>query len=92
MKEKHIAGLGGGLIIGSLLIIILSPFFDEVQEEVFVEGRTPGFTQLQELKDEARGQIHNNTALDEFQELVGNVTGDIRDNLKSNIDKTFSND
>ncbi len=90
MRDKHIAGLGGGLILMSFMIIILSPFYDDIQDEVFVEGKTPGFTQLAEIRDEARGQIQNNTALDEFQEFVGNVTGEMRENIKTNIDNTFS--
>ena len=90
MKEKHVAGLGGGLILVSFLVIILSPFYDEVKDEVFVEGKSPGFTQLAEIRDEAKGQLHNNTALDEFQEFVGNVTGEMRDNITTKIDDTFS--
>jgi len=92
MRDKHIAGLGGGLILMSLMIIILSPFYDDIQDEVFVEGKTPGFTQLAEIKDEAKGQLHNNTALDEFQEMVGSVTGEMRENISTGIRNTFSDD
>jgi len=90
MREKHIAGIGGGLFLVSLLIIVIAPVFEEVKDNVFVEGKTPGFTQLEELKNEAKDQLHNNPTLDEFQDLLGNVTDDMKENLKTNIDKTFS--
>jgi len=90
MNEKHVAGFGGGLIIISLLLIVVSPVFDQVKDEVFVKGGTPGFTQLGELKDEAKAHLQNNTALDDFRELVGNVTDDMSKNVKTNIHQTFS--
>ncbi len=92
MRDKHIAGLGGGLILASFLVIILSPFYDEIQDEVFIEGKTPGFTQLAEIKDEAKSQLQNSTALEDFQEFVGNVTGDMRENISTGIHNTFSDD
>jgi len=90
MREKHIAGIGGGLFLVSLLIIVIAPVFEEVKDNVFVEGKTPGFTQLEELKDEAKGQLQNNTTLDEFKELLGNLTDDMRENFKTKINSTFS--
>jgi len=83
MKEKNIAGYGGGLILISLLIIILSPFFEEIKDKVFVEDGTPGFTQLQEIKDEVKGNLQNSTVIEGFQELVGNVTDEMREKMKS---------
>ncbi len=90
MKEKNIAGYGGGLILISLLIIILSPFFEEVKDKVFVEDGTPGFTQLQEIKDEAKAKLQNSTVVEGFQELVGNVSDGMREDITTKIKKTFS--
>lgn len=90
MKDKHIIGYGGGLILLSFLIIILSPIFEDVKDQVFVEDATPGFTQLEEIKDEAKGQLANSTAVEEFQELVGNVTDEMRKNITTKIKETFS--
>ena len=90
MKEKNIAGYGGGLILISLLIIILSPFFEEIKDKVLVEDGTPGFTQLQEIKDEVKDKIQNSTVIEGFQELVGNVSDGMREDITTKIKKTFS--
>jgi len=90
MNEKHIAGFGGGLILMSFLIIILSPFFEEVKDKVNDEGGTLGFTQLQEIKDEAKGTLQNSSVIKGFQELLGNVTGEMKDSITTKINNTFS--
>jgi len=90
MKEKHIAGYGGGLLLISLLIIILSPFVEGVMDKVFVEDGTPGFTQLQEIKDEVKSNLENSTVVEGFQDLVGNVTDEMRESITTKIQKTFS--
>jgi len=84
------AGFGGVVILMSFLIIIFSPVLEEVKDQVFVEDGLPGFTLLQAIKDEGKGQLQNNTIIEEFQELVGNVTDEMRENITTKINQTFS--
>jgi len=83
-------GFGGVVILMSFLIIILSPVLEEVKDQVFVEDGLPGFTLLQAIKDEGKAKLQNNTIIEEFQELVGNVTDEMRENITTKINKTFS--
>jgi len=57
---------------------------------LFLEDGTPGFTQLQEIKDEVKGNLQNSTVVEGFQELVGNVTDEMRENITTKITETFS--
>ena len=83
-------GFGGVVILMSFLIIIFSPVLEEVKDQVFVEDGLPGFTLLQAIKDEGKSQLQNNTIVEEFQELVGNVTDEMRENITTKINQTFS--
>ena len=83
-------GFGGVVILMSFLIIIFSPVLEEVKDQVFVEDGLTGFTLLQAIKDEGKDQLQNNTIIEEFQELVGNVTDEMRENITTKINQTFS--
>jgi len=92
MNEKHLAGLGAGLILLSFAIILLYPVFLEVRDTVEVENGAPGFAQLRAIKDEAKESITNNTVVEEFRELVGNVSEGIQEKITVGIKETFPED
>jgi len=74
MNEKYIAGIGGGLILTSFLIIVFFFVAEGVDDKYIVQNGTPGFSQLQTIKDDAKESLENNTILENFKQLVGNVT------------------
>jgi hypothetical protein len=92
MNEKYLAGLGAGLIILSFGIIILYPVFLEVEDKVKVDNGAPGFVQLQAIKDGAKEKITNNTVVEEFRELLGNVSEGMREKITTSIEETFPKD
>ena len=89
MNEKYIAGVGGGLILFSFLIIVLFPVFESVKDKVIIENGTPGFSQLRAIKDEAKDSFKNNTVVEEFRELVGNVTNEMQEQIIVGVNQTF---
>jgi len=89
MNEKYIAGIGGGLILTSFLIIVLYPLVEEVSQKIPTKNGIPGFSQLQAIKDEAKVSFQNNTVIEEFQELVGNVTNEIKNKISVGVNQTF---
>jgi hypothetical protein len=91
MNEKIIAGFGGGLILVSFLIIIFYPLFIEVNEKIPTSKGTPGFSQLQSLKDGAKNSFDNNTFVEEFRKLVGNASENMKNQITAGIDETFPN-
>ncbi len=93
MEDKYLAGVGGGLILISFGIIISLVAFEDIEVGDAVKNEPLGFQQLGELKDatkETRIRIANNTAVEEFGELVGNLTDEIKDKLTIEIKKRFS--
>ena len=89
MNEKYIAGVGGGLILVSFLIIVLYPLVQEFNENIPTKNGTPGFSQLQAIKDEAKVSFQNNTVIEEFRELVGNVTNEMKNKISVGVNQTF---
>jgi len=90
MNEKILAGIGGGLILTSFIIIVLFFVAEGVDEKYIVQNGTPGFSQLQTIRDEAKVSLQNNTVLEEFRELVGNVTNEMKNKITVGINQTFS--
>ena len=90
MNEKILAGIGGGLILISFLIVISFVVFEGVEDKVVIENGTPGFTQLSQIRDEAKNQLENNTVIEEFREVVGNVTTDVKQKISVGINATLS--
>jgi len=54
MREIHLAGIGGGLILASFAIIVSFFVFQGVEEQVIVENGAPGFSQLAAIRDSAK--------------------------------------
>ena len=88
MNEKILAGIGGG-ILTSFLIIVLFFVAEGVDEKYMVQNGTPGFSQLQTIRDEAKVSLQNNTVFEEFRELVGNVTNEMKNKITVGINQTF---
>lgn len=89
MNEKILAGIGGGLIFTSFIIIVLFFVAEGVDEKYIVQNGTPGFSQLQTIRDEAKVSFQNNTVLEEFRELVGNVTNEMKNKISVGVNQTF---
>ena len=88
MNEKYLAGLGGGLILISFGIIVSFFVFQGVEEKVVIHDGTPGFAQLNAIKDEAKNQLENNTVIEEFKKIVGNVTDKMEESIREGINQT----
>ncbi len=90
MREIHLAGIGGGLILASFAIILSFFVFQGVEEQVVVENGAPGFSQLAAIKDGAKNTLQNNSVVEEFKELVGNVSEQIKEKISPAVNQTMS--
>jgi len=90
MKEKYLAGIGGGLILASFAIIVSFFVFQGVEEQVIVENGAPGFSQLAAIRDGAKNTLQNNSVVEEFKELVGNLSNQVKEKISPVINQTFS--
>ena len=90
MKEMHLAGIGGGLILASFAIIVSFFVFQGVEEQVVIENGAPGFSQLAAIRDGAKNTLKNNTVVEEFKELVGNVTDEVQEKFSPVVNQTMS--
>ena len=90
MNEKHIAGVGGGLILASFAIIVSFFVFQEFEEQVVVENGAPGFSQLAAIRDGAKNSLQNNSVVEEFKELVGNVSDQVVEKISPVVNQTMS--
>jgi len=89
MNEKYIAGIGGGLILTSFLIIVFFFIVEGVDDKYIVQNGTPGFSQLQTIKDDAKESLENSTILENFKQLLGNVTYEMKDKISVGINETL---
>jgi len=90
MREIHLAGIGGGLILASFAIIVSFFVFQGVEEQVIVENGVPGFSQLAAIKDGAKNSLQNNSVVEEFKELVGNVSDQVIEKISPVVNQTMS--
>jgi len=90
MKEIHLAGIGGGLILASFAIIVSFFVFQGVEEQVVVENGAPVFSQLAAIRDGAKNTLQNNSVVEEFKELVGNVTDQVKEKISPVVNQTKS--
>ncbi len=89
MNDKILAGIGGGLILTSFLIIVLFFVAEGVDEKYIVQNGTPGFSQLQTIRDDAKETIRNSTIIENFKQLLGNVTYEMKDKITMGINATL---
>lgn len=89
MDEKVFAGIGGGLILLSFGIIVSFFVFQGVEDKVTIQNGTPGFTQLRDLSTDTKEKIENNSAVEEFKKLVGNVTKEMKEKITVGVNSTF---
>ena len=71
MKEKYLAGLGGGLFLATFAIIVSFSVFQGLEEQFVVEKGSTGFSQLAAISDGAKDTLKNNIVVEEFRELFG---------------------
>jgi len=90
MKEKYLAGIGGGLILASFAIIVSFFVFQGVEEQVVIENGAPGFSQLAAIRDGAKNSLQNNSVVEEFKELVGKVSNQVKEKISPVVNQTFS--
>lgn len=90
MRETHLAGIGGGLILASFAIIVSFFVFQGVEEQVIVENGVPGFSQLAAIRDGAKNSLQNNSVVEEFKELVGNVSEQVKEKISPVVNQTKS--
>ena len=90
MREIHLAGIGGGLILASFAIIVSFFVFQGVEEQVVVENGAPGFSQLAAIRDSAKNTLQNNSVVEEFKELVGNLSNQVKEKITPVINETMS--
>ncbi len=88
MNEKILAGIGGGLILTSFLIIVLFFVAEGVDEKYIVQNGTPGFSQLQTIRDDAKETIRNSTIIENFKQVLGNVTYEMKDKISIAVNET----
>jgi len=89
MNEKILAGIGGGLILTSFLIIVLFFVAEGVDDKYIVQNGTPGFSQLQTIRDDAKQTIQNSTIIENFIQFAGNVTYEMKDKITMAINETI---
>ncbi len=77
MNDKYLAGVGGVLILTSFAIIVSFFVFQGVEEQVVIQNGAPGFSQLAAIRDEGKNTIDNNTVVEEFKALVGNLSNQV---------------
>ncbi len=90
MREIHLAGIGGGLILASFAIIVSFFVFQGVEEQVIVENGAPGFSQLAAIRDGAKNSLQNNSVVEEFKELVGKVSDQVIEKISPVVNQTMS--
>ncbi len=90
MREIHLAGIGGGLILVSFAIIVSFFVFQGFDEEAVVENGFPGFSQLAAIRDGAKNSLQNNSVVEEFKELVGNVSDQVIEKISPVVNQTMS--
>jgi len=89
MNEKILAGIGGGLILTSFLIIVLFFVAEGVDDRYIVQNGTPGFSQLQTFRDDAKERIQNSTIFENFKQIAGNVTYEMKEKISLGINETL---
>ena len=89
MNDKILAGIGGGLIFTSFLIIVLFFVAEGVDEKYIVQNGTPGFSQLQTIRDDAKETIQNSSIIENFKQFAGNVTYEMKDKITMGINATL---
>jgi len=77
MNDKYLAGVGGVLILTSFAIIVSFFVFQGVEEQVVIQNGAPGFSQLAAIRDEGKNTIDNNTVVEEFKKLMGNLSNQV---------------
>jgi len=89
MNEKILAGIGGGLILTSFLIIVIFFVAEGVDDKYIAQNGTPGFSQLQTIRDDAKGTIENSSIFENFKQFAGNVTYEMKEKITIAFNETL---
>ncbi len=90
MNDKYLAGVGGVLILTSFAIIVSFFVFQEIEEQVVIQNGPPGFSQLAAIRDEGKDRFDNNTVVEEFKELMGNLSNQVIEKISPVINQAKS--
>jgi len=90
MNEKYLAGMGGCLILILFGIIVTSVLFEGIDVDMALQNKTLGLAQLHEIRDVTKEKLENNTGVDDFQELLGNLIDQMKEKITIVNKKTFS--
>ncbi len=88
---RYLAVLGGVFLMLSFGIVFFSIFYEDIDKEIAVQNKTLGFAQVQETRDFTLEKLADNTALNEFGELLGTHIDQMKEKITTFIHKTFSN-
>ncbi len=87
---KYLAVLGGVFLMLSFGIVFFSIFYVDIDKEITVQNKTLGYTQVQETRDFAIKKLAENTALNEFGELLGTHIDQMKEKITTFVHATFS--
>jgi len=78
---RYVAVFGGVFLMLSFGIVFFSVFSVDIDKEITVQNKSLGYTQVQETRDFTIKKLEDNTALNEFGELLGTHTNKIKENI-----------
>lgn len=81
MNEKHLSGIGAGIILVSFAIIVSFFIVTGVETKAAEENQTISFQQLSELNVNTPEKLKNITAVQEFRKFVGNSVEELKDRV-----------
>ncbi len=87
---RYLGVLGGVLLIMSFGIIFYSVFFIGIDIEIATQNKTLSYAQVQETRDFTIEKLADNTALNEFGELLETHIEQMKEKITTYIHKTFS--
>ena len=87
---RYLAVLGGVFLMLSFGIVFFSIFYVDIDKEITVQNKTLGYTQVQETRDFTIKKLKDNAAVNEFGELLGTHTNQIKEKITTYIHETFS--
>ncbi len=86
MQEKYLLSIGAGLILMSFGIILTFGIAATVEDDVTIQNETIGFEQLREMHLDAKENLKNNTAIENFSQSVREGVYQIKDGIAERID------
>ncbi len=89
---RYLVVLGGVFLMLSFGIVFSSIFYEDVDREIGVQNKTLSYAQVQETRDFTIKKLADNTALNEFGELLGTHIDQMKEKITTFVHATFSGD